>query len=307
MTQFYLNFRHAKKFNEQGNFAADIGNIFEAQRLYRKAAKIAPDWAAPYFNLGLLSKQQGLWEESLAYNTQALERDASHEGARWNQGIAATALGKWEIARAAWKAYGIDIPIGDGPIEMALGAVVIRLDGDEGAETVWATRIDPARAVLDSIPLPESGHCHGDVVLHDGEPLGYRILGERKVTVFNALALLKPSELSTYKAVVFAETQSDLDALEESLTSQDIVSENWATETQILCKACSEGTPHSHPAPERVPLEFGPGEYSFGIAAKEQSLFEYLISDWASKPCRKLVSLELVVDANKLESKNAQS
>ena len=304
MTQSYLKFRHAKKFNEQGNFAADIGNIFDAQRLYRKTAKIAPDWAAPYFNLGLLSKHQRLWEESLAYNAQALERDASHEGARWNQGIAATALGKWEIARAAWKAYGIDVPVGDGPIMMALGAVVIRLEGDEGVETVWASRIDPARAILDSIPLPESGHCHGDVVLHDGEPLGYRTLGDRKVTVFNALALLKPSELSTYEAVVFVETKSDLDALQETLTSQDIVNENWATETHILCKACSEGTPHSHPMPERGPREFSPGEYSFGIAAKEKSLFENLINDWASKPCRKFVSLELVVDANRLESRN---
>jgi len=159
---------------------------------------------------------------------------------------------------------------------------------------------------LESIPLPESGHCHGDLVLHDGEPTGYRMLGEREITVFDALELLEPSELSTYEAIVSVETQSDLDAFEEALKSQGIVGENWTTDTRILCKECSEGRPHSHDAPQHATPEFAPGEYSFGIAAKEKTLIENLIQDWASKPSRKPISLELAVDASKLEPKNEQ-
>lgn len=104
------------------------------------------------------------------------------EGPRWNAGIAATALGDWPTARASWRGQGLPIPDGEGPIDMQLGLCSLRVAGDDAVETVFAQRIDPCRARIESVPLPESGRRYGDVILHDGEARGRRVVGSRNIT-----------------------------------------------------------------------------------------------------------------------------
>ena len=84
--------------------------------------------------------------------------DKKDKAAWWNLGIAATALGRWDVARSAWRGFGINMPKGDGPIDFPCGTCPIRINPDGDAEVVWAERIDPARAELLSIPFPESNH-----------------------------------------------------------------------------------------------------------------------------------------------------
>lgn len=86
---------------------------------------------------------------------RAVELDSSDEAAWWNLGIAATALGEWREARTAWRACGIEIPEGDGPPDLDFGLVPVRLDPAGCGEVVWCRRIDPARAVIRNVPLPE--------------------------------------------------------------------------------------------------------------------------------------------------------
>jgi hypothetical protein len=85
-------------------------------------------------------------------------------------GIAATALNNWPEARRAWNGYGLKLPAGEGPIEADLGLTPIRLNPTGGRRSRLVQRIDPARAIIDSVPFPDSGHRHGDLLLHDGEP-----------------------------------------------------------------------------------------------------------------------------------------
>src|SRR5205807_10273545 len=68
------------------------------------------------------------------------------KAAWWNQGIAATALGRWGLARRAWAGFGIDLPAGEGPLDFPCGSCPVRLCPDGDAEVVWAHRIDPARS-----------------------------------------------------------------------------------------------------------------------------------------------------------------
>jgi hypothetical protein len=53
----------------------------------------------PYFNLGLHAKYLRRWEDSFRCNRRATQLDDQDDGAWWNLGIAATALGDWSTIR----------------------------------------------------------------------------------------------------------------------------------------------------------------------------------------------------------------
>src|SRR5688572_650560 len=145
-----------------------------------RATELAPEWPLPWRYLTVAYKHDLRFRECLDACQRALTGDDDwDEGIHWNAGIAATALEDWEAARYAWKACGIEVPDGDGAIEMDIGRAPIRLNPAGQAEVVWCTRIDPCRARIESVPLRASGRRHGDLVLHDGEPRGKRKLGRR--------------------------------------------------------------------------------------------------------------------------------
>src|SRR5262245_44930436 len=111
----------ANRLNEKGRRLLDKGNLDEALDLFEQAAAIDPNWAVPLYNLGLLFKKQHSWRESFEYNRRAVALDSKNEASWWNLGIAATALGRWQEARAAWRGFGIEVPEGDGPLHLPCG------------------------------------------------------------------------------------------------------------------------------------------------------------------------------------------
>lgn len=272
------------------------GRDDEAIQAYQRAIKAAPAWAVPPYNLGLLHKVRGEWEESLRWNRVATELDPEDEAGWWNYGIAATALGRWREARRAWRGFGLDLADGDDPVDYPCGLHPIRLNPGHAAEVVWCHRIDPARAVIDSIPLPESGYRWRDLLLNDGAPTGYRLLHGKEVAVIDCLQLLKPSTFSTFIAHVELSTAEPLlQQLDELATTRGLEVENWATNTRILCEACSQGRPHEHehdhgPTDEAV--------HELGIAATHQKEAEALLRDWsAGTEGVRVLSLELGLEA----------
>lgn len=262
--------------NAKGNQLHQDGEYQQAIKQFEKAIKLAPNWAVPWYNLGLLYKHTKEWHLSLECNQHAVRLNANDEAAWWNLGIAATALGVWEEARRAWATYGVSIPLGDGPIELDLGLTPIRLNPKTSAEVVWCDRIDPARALIRNIPFPASGHHYGDIVLHDGEPNGYRRLGETEVPVFDALALLEASPFATYEVVVEAVNKEDRDAFMSLADVHELPMEDWST-VRMLCHLCSTGRPHAHHESQKD--NNGPlGRY--GIAARDDSEVTNLLEAW---------------------------
>ena len=259
--------------NDKGNKQSDRGNFPNAIKHFRKAIALEPTWAVPWYNMGLAYKQQHRWQKSLECNQRAVLYDPKDEAAWWNLGIAATALGDWSEARRAWTAYGITVPDGDGPIEMAIGSTPIRVNPDAEPEVVWCTRIDPARAIIRNVPLPKSARRYGDLVLHDGEPKGYRQLGTTEVPVFNELEVLEVSGYSTYEVVIEANDEKDRTALVEMGEALELGVEDWSN-VRMLCQACSEGRPHSE-HDEQPPGEGPLVRYGFG-AHSETAVYAVL-------------------------------
>ena len=269
----------ARRLNERALELEEESAAEEAERLYREAVRLAPGFSWPWFNLGLLLKRQRRWPESLDANRRAAELDPEDETAWWNLGIAATAVGDWATARAAWTGFGFTLPEGEGPIEdMGFGLTPIRLDPEGEGEVVWCWRLDPARAVVESVPLPESGRRHGDLLLHDGEPRGARHRSDgSEVPVFDELGLLAPSSFGTYAALVEAPSEEDLEALADAASEAGLGFEDWST-IRMICRQCSLGVPHEHqPRPQD---EHWNPERTVALAARSEAEVHELLDAW---------------------------
>lgn len=148
-----------------------------ALAMYGEVLALDPNRPNTHYNIGLIYKYQGRWQESFDHNSRSIALDPDDEASNWNLAIAATALRHWQAARGAWHRLGLPVEPGDSPIEQDFGLTPVRLNPDGSGEVVWGRRIDPVRVRIESIPLPDSGYRCGDVVLHDHD-------GEQQPTGF---------------------------------------------------------------------------------------------------------------------------
>ncbi len=290
MKLFNLNKKKAQKLHKQAQELSDDGRDSEAISIYLKAIELDPSKSESFYNIGLIYKYQGEWLKSLEYNLKAYEINPEDESARWNLAIAATALRKWEVARNAWKDNGITLDGESGPIEMNFGMTPVRLNPDDSGEVVWASRIDPVRAIIDSIPYRESGFRHGDVVLHDGAAVGYREVGEKEYPVFNVLEKFEESSYSTVIASVKINSDDDLDTLEDIISDTPHEFEDWTTNIRTICRQCSEGKPHDHHDQDLA--EEWVSERTLGIAVSNKSSLDDVFTTWQSKCDGILVAID---------------
>jgi hypothetical protein len=273
--------------------AMDRGDLREASDAFEVLLRERPDHASYHYMRGLAAKYLRHWEVSLQHNLRAIElaRDGEDTQAEhWNAAIAATALGRWSGTRRLWTAVGVAVPEGEGPIDDDYGVAVVRLNPWGSSETVFVRRIDPVRARVLNVPLPESGHRFGDIVLHDGASTGYRWDGpEHKVPVFNALLRMYRSDFQTFTAFVGCEGPDDLRALIDATGPGIGFAEDWTSGIAYSCLRCSYGTPHHHAATE----DEWTIDRSIGIAAQSRLSVEKLLAGWASgNPGRRIDAVE---------------
>jgi tetratricopeptide (TPR) repeat protein len=236
-----------RELQQRAAAALDSGQLLEAKHLYARLVELRPEGDAFHYRLGLVHKYLRDWPAALALNLRALALAGEHdEGASWNAGIAATALGDWAQARRQWLACGIDLDPGEGPVEENFGPIGLRLNPWSSSETVFATRIDPARARISNVPLPASGHRFGDIVLHDGSQVGERAFYDHKVPVFNELQRLQASPFPTFTAFVVCENPEDLEALPGFAVEGVAMAEDWTRGLRHKCLRCDYGIPHQH-------------------------------------------------------------
>src|SRR5882757_6873912 len=253
---------------DQYQAACDAGDFDRQTEILKVITATYPDVSWGWYDLGLRMKWIRDWRGSRDANRRALTLLDSTANApeAWNLGIAATALGDWETARQAWSAFGVELPDAPAaePIDGDFGFTPVRLNPDPRfaeplftlngtryeTEVVWAHRLCPARARIMNVPLPESGHRRGDVVLHDGDPVGERRLGDSSRSVFNEIAFLESGPYATLTTTIEAGADEDLGPLQDLFDARGYAVESWTESVQLLCKACSEGTSdavHDHP------------------------------------------------------------
>ncbi|MEG2805809.1 hypothetical protein [Stenotrophomonas sp.] len=282
--------------------AFDQGQLQQASALFGELATHAPHVGYLHYMRGLAHKYLRDWPASLQHNLQAqalqTERD---EGAAWNAGIAATALGDWAEARRQWAQCGIRIAEGDGPVEQDFGMISVRLNPWAEGETVFARRIDVVRARLMNVPLPESGHRLFDVVLHDGAKTGERALDDGVVPVFNALQILERSDHRTFVAFIRCPSADDLDELRAAELPGIGYVEDWTASIVSLCLRCSYGVGHvngedddEHTHDDRVASnDDWQVERNLGIGAQGKAAVERLLANWvAAGPGRRVDAIE---------------
>jgi len=181
---------------------------------------------------------------------------------------------------------------GREPINENFGTTPVRLNPEEDGEVVWGRRIDPVRVRIESIPFPRSGFRHGDIVLHDGAPVGYREYDGREYAVFNALELFESSPYSTYEAELWLAKQEDIEVLQAICNENDIVCEDWTTSVRNICRQCSEGRPHEHHDHENE--EHWRNRHSVGLAATEDSVVRHVLERWGN-PDRRVECFEFSI------------
>ena len=293
-----FNFKQKKidKLFEQASALSEQGNDDAAIEKYKEVLKIEPEHSSCYYNIGLIYKYRNDWENSFKYNKLSYEMNPESEASRWNLGIAATALRDWKTARQVWNDCGIEITEGEGPIDDYFGTNPVRLNPEGDGEVVWADRLDPARARIISVPLPESGFCAGDIVLNDGAPMGYRMLGDSERAVFNVLELFEASTFNTYKADIRVNTAKDIESLEQIFVENDIPCEDWTTHYRVICKACSEGRPHEHHDND-AEQEWQP-EHEIAMCAESETEIKKILNDWENGTSRVVLDFNCVFTRN---------
>lgn len=260
--------------------AMDRGALAEASRDFDALLQREPDNHFYHYMRGLAHKYMLDWPVSLRHNLRAIElSEEMDEAGHWNAAIAATALGDWARVRGLWSACGVRVPEGEGSIEDDYGVAVVRLNPWHAGKTVFARRIDPVRARLLNVPLPESGHRFGDIVLHDGAATGSRRDGDRQVSVFNELVRLTPSEFQTFVVFVGCGSREDLQPLLDATAPGIGYAEDWTDSVSYYCLRCSYGTPHQHNHDDENGWQ---ADRNLGIAAQSRKSVEKLLGDWAA-------------------------
>jgi tetratricopeptide (TPR) repeat protein len=249
----------------------------KAIQIYHNIIDVDSSWSVPYYNLGLIYKYKSQWEKSYEFNLKATELNVQDEAAWWNLGIACTALKKWRAARIAWNKFGLELDINDTEVSIDLGAAPIRLLNDE---VVWTTRVCPARAYIENVPLEESGYRYNDLVLIDGSPTGTTILDGVEYSVFDELEVLEESGYQTYSIGVEVDDSDEITALEDMCYDLNYGFENWTDSVKILCKQCSEGVPHEDHDNE---LESNTDVYNLAIATNMLEELENVLEEWMLK------------------------
>lgn len=270
-----------EKLNELLNLAieySDKGEENKSIETYKSILIQKEDWSEPHYNLGLIYKYRLNWEDSFKHNLRAVELESS-DASQWNLGIAATMLKEWRIARKCWNKFGMSYDDNDKDPVGNIGMCPIRLNPNDDGEVVWATRIDPARAIIRNIPFPESKHKYGDLILNDGAPMGTRINNGKEYSVLNELQIIENSNFQTYSMVCDFQTSHYYKKLESSCLEKKIEIENWTKDIHTLCKQCSEGTPHEKHEQEPI---FKDKMMTIAFGSTSEVLLSDVLNDWSN-------------------------
>ncbi|QLG88435.1 hypothetical protein HQ393_09345 [Chitinibacter bivalviorum] len=192
--------------------AWEEGDLPAAEQHFLAALAIDEQDAQTHYDLALLYKnsEPSNWPLAQRHNARALEIKPDDEAAWWNLGIAATANRDWATAASAWAKF--DQTFSAEQLDALSSAtsgerVAIRIRVGKQQEVIWGQRLDPARARVSGVPLPDLEIGHGDILLLDGVPRGAREFDGVSYPVYEVLERWHTDTYATY--VIEAEVHDE--------------------------------------------------------------------------------------------------
>ncbi len=238
------------------------GDIYNAVKLYKKVAKSCPQWFRPFERLGLLYKSRQDWKAALYYNKKTVSLNPGNQSAWWNLGIAATAMKRWRIAKNVWTKFGLPQPQPSNK-----GRASVRLAIGRQFEIVEVRLIDPARAMITSIPFPGADRRYRDIILYDRDIAGFYRNEETKLPVYEELGLLKRSVYQTASCWLYGASEADLKKLEDLCRQYKMGFEIWSN-AQLSSSRSGAGMPEYHHLEQLNPS----GEEAVWVAMAAKSI-----------------------------------
>jgi hypothetical protein len=202
-----------------------------------------------------------------------------------------------------WRTLKVITEDAEGLINQNWGQTPVRVNPDGAKENrvievVWSDCLCPVRSRITNIPTGATGFRYGDIVLHDGAPVGYRLNPSgQKRAVFNVLELFEPSRFSTYEVSIAVESALGLKELERACDLASVEIEDWTANIRNLCRACNEGKPHEgHDTDLKEPTSWS-RRRRVGFAALELAALNGVLEAWAVKPGRRVVEVRCTLEA----------
>jgi hypothetical protein len=247
----------------------------DARAAFDAALATAPDRAGWWYDLGLLHKHRGRWQEAYDASARARSLGGDTRPVLFNLAIAATALGRGDEAAACFGALGIDARVNDAgmPVVDGLPRVQVRVPArgsghasageapDHGAvfEVVWVEPISPLHGVVASPTFRDAPVDFGDVVLWDAAPVAVTSIEGRPVPRFPLLEILRRGDERRLRFVGLQQAPGEIDRLESALPSGCRVFVQ-AERVEHVCVRCASGealTKHEHTSPEEHRIVYG--------------------------------------------------
>lgn len=262
---------------EQAKAYLRAGDAYQAVKILRKLVKEQPAWVTPNYWLAKVYKQRREWKPCLHYSQRAVECEPQEwECWEW-MGLAAAALGRWPTARKAWMKLGYPYSIQEGISEPQLGGIVVCLNEKTRPEIVWANRLDPARARLESVPQPSSGYHHQDILLIERAEHVHHILGTHKIPVFRVIERLKHSRIPTFSVELHTQENAEVQLLAHLCHRQRIGFDNWSMANRQMSFRRNDELNYYKVNQE----EAGPTTL-IGLAGRKKVVLHKLLQEWKS-------------------------
>lgn len=250
----------AKKYEQRQDY-------YNAIKLYKRVAREAVTWAAPFLRLGHIYKYRQEWKPALYYNKKAIALAVDNQEAWWNVGIAATALNKRRLARNIWTKFGQSSRMNQ--------LVSIKLSYTNQFEILGAKRIDPARACILNIPHPNSGKHFKDIILTDNTIIGYHSTGIQRLPIYDELGMYKASTYSTFSCLLQQVDEKAIQSLQQLCNDAGIGFELWSNASRAYTVKSTDIIPEYHTFPTA-----GESELLVGLAAKREYQVLDVLESW---------------------------
>lgn len=276
-------YRKAVEYNQRGD-------VYHAVKVCKLIVRKSPDWSAPYAFLSNIYKDRNEWKPTLHYSKKALEHNPFNETTWENLALAATASRKWKTARQAWNQLGFRFKDSNKKIQLDLGLIPVRLNPTTQPEIVEATRIGPARAIIESIPQPSSGKRYKDVVLLNHKPNKQFVLHGKKLGVFDELEIYQSSLWRTYAVVLETGSQKAVNTLANLCKESALGFDNWSNAARFF-------QPNVHPKvmeyfDQTIFGELEKTAFIVAIAARKDKDVVDVLKNWKIITLQKFSDLE---------------